>query len=406
MLWTLILATALLLAGLFAKVEILMALGWLLLGGWLGSRFWLWRINKKVHYERVLPEYAHTGDVLNVQLAVNNDSVLPVPWLNVRDNFPPDLEIEPRPNWLLSVRSREKVNLNFQVKCKRRGRFVVGPLESVAGVALDTDGTPTGKFRFREYRNRLVVYPMILPLERLGLPSRVSLGNLRTNQHLLPDPSYVAGVRQYEAGDDPRHIDWRNSARVGQLQVKVFERTRQVPLAIFLDLHLGDYSFERRLAGEAAVVVAASLANRAQELKQPFGLYSNGFDPGWDNLPSHPEMPGPERAPRTGENWLTETLDTLAGIEMRADYFPLSKLIGKWTGSLPWGATIAIVSLEPTPELISELLRLRKVGFVPLGIFLNKRNHDADQSRQVQTLKGMGLNTYHINHPVELSLNH
>jgi Protein of unknown function DUF58 len=404
MFWTLLLATAMLLVGIFAQIEIFVALGWLLLGGFVISRLWLWRVNKKLYFVRELPEFAHNGDVLNVQLSVNNQSFLPIPWLTVRDTFPPAFEVEPRPVWLLSVRSREKVALEFQVKCKRRGRFTVGPLETAAGVTLDTSGVPSGAYRPDRYRTRLVIYPMVLPLERLGLPSRVSLGNLRTHQHLLPDPSYVAGVRQYLPGDDPRHIDWRNSARVGGLQVKVFEKTRQIPLAIFLDLHLGDYSYERRLAGEAAVVVAASLANRAQELKQPFGLYSNGFDPGWDNLPPHFEMPGPERAPRSGEGWLTETLETLAGIEMRVETLPMAKLMGKWAGSLPWGATIAVVSPEPSPELVGELTRLRKMGFVPLTIFTNKRNHTADQFKQVQALKTMGIQTYHVNHPVELSL--
>jgi hypothetical protein len=404
MFWTLILATAFLLVGIFAKIEIFMALGWLLLGGFVISRIWLWRIRQKLYFVREIPNFAHTGDVMNVKLAINNGSLLPVPYLSVRDNYPPDLEVEPRPNWLLNVRSREKVNMNFQIKCKRRGRFKVGPLEMAVGVALDTSAIPTGEYRQTQFRDRLVVYPMVLPLERLGLPSRVSLGNLKTHQHLLPDPSYVAGVRNYLAGDDPRHIDWRNTARVGELQVKVFEKTRQIPLAIFLDLHLGDYSFDWRMAGEAAIVVAASLANRAQELKQPFGLYSNGFDPGWDNLPPHIEMPGPERPPRSGENWLTETLETLAGIEMRVETFPMAKLMGKWAGSLPWGATIAVVSPEPSPDLVTELSRLRKIGFVTIAIFTNKRGHTAEQFNQIQALKTMGIQCHHINHPVELAL--
>ncbi len=42
-------------------------------------------------------------------------------------------------------------------------------------------------------------------------------------------------VRQYQAGDDIRHIDWRVTARVGQTHTKQFQEEREIPTLLVLD---------------------------------------------------------------------------------------------------------------------------------------------------------------------------
>ena len=42
-------------------------------------------------------------------------------------------------------------------------------------------------------------------------------------------------VRQYQAGDDIRHIDWRVSARVGKTHTKQFREEREIPILLVLD---------------------------------------------------------------------------------------------------------------------------------------------------------------------------
>lgn len=43
-------------------------------------------------------------------------------------------------------------------------------------------------------------------------------------------------VREYQMGDDIRHIDWNVTARTGQTQVKVFEEERELTLMLLVDI--------------------------------------------------------------------------------------------------------------------------------------------------------------------------
>lgn len=374
----------------------------------LFNRFWLWRASSTIRLRRDMPQQAFRGDVLPVEITVHNGGRLPLPWLVIQDYLPSNLTTSRRPEWLISIRSREKLRLNYEVECRRRGRYRIGPLEGNAGTLFDTSKDPRGERLNWQERSRLVVYPQIVPLEQLLLPSRLPLGNLRTRQPLLPDPSRIAGVREYQSGDDPRYIDWRNTARLNVLQVKQFERTRIVPLAIFLDMRPPTTAFGWRNTAEASIVTAASLAARANELKQAFGLYSNGYDPGWDASPWDETIPAdfgrPEMSPRTGTAWLYEVLDKLAGLEIRTDAPGIEQLAGRWSSKLPWGATVAIVGFEPYPNLVTEIGRVRRAGFTTIAIFTGKSHHSVEGVAALDALRAIGVQTYDITFPGELNL--
>jgi hypothetical protein len=398
----------LLIPGLWANFWLLGIIVMLLILVFLINHLWMWRVMRTLRVRRTMPEQAFRGDTLDVEVTVHNGGRLPLPWMLVQDYIPSSLSSSPRPEWLLSVRGQEKLRVNYKLECKKRGRYRIGPLEGNAGVLFDTSKDPRGERLSWQARSKLVIFPQIIPLEQLLLPSRLPLGNLRTRQPLLPDPSRIAGVREYQSGDDPRYIDWRNTARLNQLLVKQFERTRIVPLAIFLDMRPPNKEFGWRNVAEASIVVAASLAARANELKQAFGLYSNGYDPGWDASPWDPTIPPdygrPEMSPRTGTPWLYEMLDKLAGLDIRGDTQPIEQLAGKWSSHLPWGATIALVSFEPYPDLVTEISRLRRAGFTVIAIFTGKAVHSAEALAALDALRALGVQTHDIIYPGELNL--
>ena len=223
-------------------------------------------------------------------------------------------------------------------------------------------------------------------------------------------------MRDYYPGDDPRHIDWRNTARLNSLQIKQFDRTRQMPLAIFLDMKLENYQYWRRLAAEVGVVVAASLASRANQLRQPFGLYSNGFDSAFRSQTEIQAIlatePGPAMTPNQGDAWLGEILNKLAGLQPRQEGPTLPELIGQWTSRLAWGATVAIIAIEPTPALAAEMLHLRKAGYSPVAIFTTdsattgnyRQTYGANSEYSPAALRGVGLLVYEVLRPEDLNL--
>lgn len=372
------------------------------------NRAWYWRISQTVRLNRTIQPQAFYGDIIEVELTIHNGVRLPIPWLRLQDTIPGYLKATPRPDWLVSVRNREKLHLNYKLECKRRGRYRVGPLEGKIGVLLDTGREASGDWQSWDKISRLVVYPQIVPLEKLLLPSRLPMGNMRTRQPLLPDPSRIAGVREYQPGDDPRQIDWRNTARQTQLMVKEFDRTRVLSLAIFLDLRPPDRQYAWQNIAETSIVAAASLANRAYDLKQAVGLFSNGFDPGWEKVNykegTLPDWARPEMPPHNGGPWLYEIMERLAGIEARPDALVMDQLIGRWTSKLPWGSTIAVVTFEPYPALVTELGRLRKAGFTVLAIFTAANRHSSEGYDGILSLHLLGVKIYDISQAEQLSV--
>lgn len=66
-------------------------------------------------------------------------------------------------------------------------------------------------------------------------------------------------VRQYVAGDDPRTIDWRVTARRGRPHTKLFREERERPVWLLVDLDASLFFGSRRQLKSVAAVRAAAL---------------------------------------------------------------------------------------------------------------------------------------------------
>jgi uncharacterized protein (DUF58 family) len=75
------------------------------------------------------------------------------------------------------------------------------------------------------------------------------------------------GLREYRAGDDPRDIHWRSTARRGGLITREYDRDRSEEYWIVLDTGVADIA-----AGEAAIEIAAAIVVAAASRGDRFGL--------------------------------------------------------------------------------------------------------------------------------------
>ncbi|CAG9001556.1 MAG: hypothetical protein CENE_03579 [Candidatus Celerinatantimonas neptuna] len=80
-------------------------------------------------------------------------------------------------------------------------------------------------------------------------------------------------VRQYQQGDDIRHIDWRVSARTGKVHSKLFREERDRPVIIAIDLNASMYFGSKdKLKAMMACELAAIIGWHAIEMHQRTGL--------------------------------------------------------------------------------------------------------------------------------------
>jgi uncharacterized protein (DUF58 family) len=281
------------------RFDPLVYLFYALVGVYLANRFWLRRSLRSLRATRVIgggrgaggsDTSAFLGDRVDATLNLRNDGLLPVAWTMIEEHLPPGLRAIGEPRWALSLAPRDRRTLRYQLFCGHRGYYPIGPLIARGGTPWEADRGALALAPVVYF----TVYPHIVPLAQLGLPSRLPLGARRSANPLLPDPSRLVGVRDYQPGDRLRDIHWRASARLGALQVKKFEPSQPLQVAIFLDLDEAAYDFRtRERASELAIVVAASVAAHVVEQRQAIGLTANGRDPLADARAADPTAPPP-----------------------------------------------------------------------------------------------------------------
>ncbi len=350
--------------GVILRVNGLIVLAALLLTvipiAWAWNRIALWR----VEYNRFLSEHrVFVGETIDLSVSVTNRKLLPLAWVKIDDQFPTRLTpqnktLEPSHIPLTAYLSQraalgwfERARWNYRLPCTQRGYYSLGPARLRSGDLF-------GLFE-REWvsprTDRLIVYPAIAPMQDWGLPAKDPLGETKARLPIFDDATRPRGVRDYRPDDPPKHIHWRATARLGELQVKQYDPTISHQWVLFVNVA----SFAQAWQGvnseslERVISLAASIANFGAEHKYAVGLVANGTWPESDQrlriLPS--------RDP----DHLRHILEALSALTAFVTT-PIEGLLRTETHNLSWGATLVMITGVITDEMLAEMLRLRRVG--------------------------------------------
>ena len=129
------------------------------------------------------------------------------------------------------------------------------------------------------------------------------------------------GVKEYRAGENPRGIYWRRSARTGVLVSKEMTQVSPPRLLLLVDTFVRDRSVDEHVNVEKAIAMAASLASHALEAGLMVGLYAWG---GSDWLGIHPNRGKRHRRDviaQLAQLALNTTKDTQALLDASRDFF-------------------------------------------------------------------------------------
>jgi uncharacterized protein (DUF58 family) len=144
----------------------------------------------------------------------------------------------------------------FAIPTSRRGVLAVGPVSVLRG-------DPLGLFeRTQDRRNAvdLFVHPRTTSLDGLSLGQLRDLEGLPVQQLERDDVSFHA-LREYQPGDDLRHVHWKSTARTGDVMVRQYEQTRRSHFVVGLSTHPDEYRDPEEF--ELAISVAGSVGLRA-----------------------------------------------------------------------------------------------------------------------------------------------
>ncbi len=359
----------------FFKANFVLILTYLLIGVYFIGRWWGTRALKEVTGQRDAPSHVFYGEGITVKLTVRNQSILPVVWLQLQESFPVELRTNLRSLVeVISLRPKAVETYSYQLEGRKRGVYPIGPLFLSSGDIFGLADPETRQIP----ANFLTVYPKIIPLAQVNIPSRSPMGTLRHHQPIYEDPTRIRGKRDYISGDSLKNIDWKASASAGRLQVKLFEPSIALETAIFLNLNADDYERHSRIdASELAIVVSASLANWITRKKQSVGLFTNGVEPIIkpdqntpslvSGLPFQNPLPIP---PRRGQSHLMSILEVLARVQV-AETFPLTQMLFKEATNLAWGTTLIVITPKLDEAFFESLFYADRAGLkavlIPCG---------------------------------------
>lgn len=355
-------AALVMVVGAFLREPILALLGLAIAVIGLTLRIWWDHALDNLSYTRTFSaNRAFWGDSVTVELTAENAKPLPISRLDVSEIV--DLKVQipghdlartPETNGLVfqtlfSLGMYERVTHRVKLECNHRGWHRFGP------VILNAND-PFGMVSRRETiesRDGVLVYPRMVPMSELVVPARQPLGDFKPATPLVEDPMRMSGVRPYVAGDSPKRIHWRASARTGELQTRVFEPSANPVAAIFLDTITFSHLWEGQNSGrlELLVVVAASISRQLLDGRHQVGLYANA------PIPSVSRTVRISPGRRPGQ--LTRILENLGQIAP-AYGDKIGTIMAEEIVRLPWGSSIVLITSQLGADLQRTLLRMAR----------------------------------------------
>jgi uncharacterized protein (DUF58 family) len=362
------------------RIDFIFYIIYFCVGVYAWSRWYTPRALQKTLVSRHFVDHVFWNETIPITIHLANGNWLPIPWVQFAESIAVQLAMGQSMDRTISLRGREDAEFTYEVRAGQRGYYRLGPLRLTMG---DAFGLIKEQQRLlpAEY---LTVYPRIIPLTRLGLPSRMPFGTIASHQRLFEDPTRPNGTRDFRSGDSLRQINWKVSGHTRHLVVKTYEPAITLETAVLLNLHLDDYRRQNRQTYiEWAIVVAASLAAHLVNRRQSVGLITNGIDPlsgassegatfdktsGRLLISSSVEARiAPAIAPRPGRAQLMKMLEQLARIES-GDTIAFQQWAPRACFNLSWGITILVITARGDNDVCQALHRLVRTGYNPVLI--------------------------------------
>ncbi|MCI8622773.1 MAG: DUF58 domain-containing protein [Provencibacterium sp.] len=273
------------------------------------------------------------GDEIELIETIENRRWLPAPWLKSEITTSRWLDFagsqsavtdETRfvPSFFM-VRGYQRVERRWKVRCLKRGEYRI---EKITLVSTDLFGNLSISKPVEADAHLLVLPRPSGPLPDLLSP-RYLQGDRAAPRHLLPDPFFRTGAREWDDRDPSGRIHWGATAKTGRLMVYENEYTSRQNLGVILNMQSRPFEnagvIDREKIEEAIRLCAAAFEKALLSLF-PLRFFTNantteGYEP-------------TITAENWGEDYTDSLMRTLAYLQNRStESFPafLNRLSGR-----------------------------------------------------------------------------
>lgn len=371
--------------------------------------FWAWVNQRGLLLRRATRfQRSQVGKYFEETLELLNNSYWPKLWVEINDGS--DLPGHHVSRVVSSLGRNSASRWQVRTFCRRRGRYVLGP------VTL-TSGDPLGIFRFTRalpQTTSLVITPAITAIPQFNPPTGYLPGGETIHRRTPYVTASVSGVRDYAPGDSFNRIHWPSTARTGRLISKEFELDPLADVWIFLDMY-GDAQAEAPWAEPEDDVALPWLMRRAERVALPPSTVEYGVsiaaslaqhfleadrEVGFLSYAETREVVQPDR----GERQLSRLLEILAVIRARGR-LPLAQALAIDGAALARHTTLIVITPSTDDRWVTSLRGLRVRGVHGVAVLLAARTFGPAPHWQpvLADLQASGLPGYLVKNGDDLS---
>ncbi|MBU1007083.1 MAG: DUF58 domain-containing protein [Candidatus Omnitrophica bacterium] len=334
---------------------------------------------------------AFEGDVLNVNLSIENRRSVGAYFFEILDNFPAappgkqDVSL-----FMLDLNGKEEKKINYVADCYKRGLWKLGPVRIISQDAL-------GFFKIKKVLNvfsEVLIYPHLFRIFAFPPLAKGSVSWMGVETSKISGDSHeFFGIREYQRGDSMSRIHWPSTAKHNKLIVRQFERNAVQEATIIFDLKKGhDIGTGRETTLEYSVKIAGSIARHL--LNEGVFVQMVGY--GKESTALHFGK---------GESHMYKILEYLAKVRADGD-FSLSQGLEETSFITPHNSTLIAIMLDNDMESLSALVEFKIKGIKLIVIVLatatfgpvgESETFDADQAKEFdEALAGLEARVYRI----------
>jgi len=246
----------------------------------LYRRFWNKGLDIRVNFNG---STAFEGDNGTLTEVLENRSFLPLPFVHAKFQIGAGLKFEDRENLqtsdqnykndIYSILMYQRITRTLRFRCAKRGYYPIRMADLTASDLFYTEHY----LHTIPQKTWFYVYPGRVDISRFEQPLRKMIGEMTSRTYLYPDPFEFRGLRNYTISDPMNTINWKASARAGELMVNQFDSTTSKRIVILLNLE-DETVVHHPLLHEESIRIAATLAAHLLGQGFPVSFMMNGRD--------------------------------------------------------------------------------------------------------------------------------
>lgn len=308
----------------------------------------------------------YEGEKIELIEVLGNMKLLPMPWIRMEARISPNLRF--RSQGGLDIRGDlyhhsvfvmgpyQRITRTHEITCLKRGCYQMDEVSLSCG---DIFGLLTLGQTHR-VGLEVLVYPPLLDMRLLDVPSRRWQGDAVVKRFIEPDPFLVNGIREYRPGDHMRDVHWPATARVNNLMVKTFDYTASPKLFVLVNIQghadqWGDMTQDEHAPIEYLISLAGTYAAWARNNGVDIAVSTNARQNLMDNTRLETPFGG-------GEGHYQMIMNLLARIRILMRRTFLTYLDDEVIPSGISGADIVLLSCYRSQALEERAATLRAMG--------------------------------------------